>query len=189
MVAALAPLPLPASSWWTWSPLSSSATSVAVAFVDPPPHRCLCPSSRSSWTLISYYPESPHLHVSRTTTRDQSQSISHSSSHELNQFTHHVNRPEGGEETNILRQIREQPEVILGPSQRPHDAKDNEPKHNQAQDEGEKARGGYAEIVDTLSHRGGPQREQAEQNGTDDETRADQPVVHGNGIVNPHVSL
>lgn len=62
-----------------------------------------------------------------------------------------VERPKRGEESNVLGEIREQPEMMFGTGQHPHNAKHDEANERQAEDEHEKASRCDTQIVDTFA--------------------------------------
>jgi len=62
-----------------------------------------------------------------------------------------IQGPEGGEETNILSEIRQKPQVMLSEGQRPQQSEDYNPKNGQGNDEDQKARSGNTQVVNSFS--------------------------------------
>lgn len=58
-----------------------------------------------------------------------------------------VKRPERGEEPDVLRQVGEEPEVVLSHCQYPEETEDYQPQNGQGDDEHEETCRRYAQVV------------------------------------------
>lgn len=65
--------------------------------------------------------------------------------------TYMVQRPERGEEPDVLGEVRQEPQVMVPHAQDPDDDEDDEPNDSQAQDHAQESCCRYTQVVNTLS--------------------------------------
>lgn len=71
----------------------------------------------------------------------------------------------------------------------PDEAEYDKTEEGEEYDENQEASSHYAEVIDPQTHRRGPQREQTQADRSQNQERANNPVVERNRIIDPYVGV